>query len=277
MARNVPDAALLLQIISGPDPRMPRSIQTPPPDGLSGLETGVRGMRIGWSADFGRMTPDPAVVASAEAATHALASAGAELAMLTAQIAHPWGDGSMMADLQNAMAQGGYAMEPAGEVPDFPMAEQWLIESSVKGIPCFELPPIKEFLAQHAGLLAPPERLGPRFPPKLQGLPSLDDLHSQLDPIFAQHDVICSPTMATVAPKVPGEWASPYANMYMGTDFTFIANTMGYPAATVPCGLVRGLPVGFQVMGPAGSEATVLRVIRAVEAALPRLGLPPLA
>ena len=92
--------------------------------------------------------------------------------------------------------------------------------------------------------------------------------------VFATHDVICSPTMATVAPVAPAGWASPYSDPYMGTNFTFIANSTGCPAASLPCGLVDGLPVGLQIIGPPGDEATVLRVCRALEAALPALPRP---
>ena len=92
--------------------------------------------------------------------------------------------------------------------------------------------------------------------------------------VFAAHDVICSPTMATVAPIAPAGWATPYADPYMGTNFTFIANSTGCPAASVPCGLVDGLPVGLQVIGRPGDEATVLRVCRALETALPEFPRP---
>jgi Asp-tRNA(Asn)/Glu-tRNA(Gln) amidotransferase A subunit family amidase len=83
--------------------------------------------------------------------------------------------------------------------------------------------------------------------------------------VLRTHDVLCSPTMATVAPVAPDGWATPYADPYMGTNFTFIANSTGCPAASVPAGLVDGLPVGLQVIGRPGDEATVLRVCRAVE------------
>jgi Asp-tRNA(Asn)/Glu-tRNA(Gln) amidotransferase A subunit family amidase len=69
--------------------------------------------------------------------------------------------------------------------------------------------------------------------------------------------------MATVAPTAPSGWASPYADNYMGTNFTFIANSTGCSAASVPCGFVDGLPVGMQIMAPPGDEATVLRLAKA--------------
>ena len=88
--------------------------------------------------------------------------------------------------------------------------------------------------------------------------------------VFATHDVLCSPTMATVAPVAPPGWATPYADSYMGTNFTFIANSTGCPAASVPCGLVDGLPVGLQIIGPPGDEATVLTRVPGDRGARPR-------
>jgi Asp-tRNA(Asn)/Glu-tRNA(Gln) amidotransferase A subunit family amidase len=56
--------------------------------------------------------------------------------------------------------------------------------------------------------------------------------------------------MATVAPIAPDGWATPYADPYMGTNFTFIATATGCPAASVPAAFVDGLPVGVQFIGP---------------------------
>jgi len=86
-------------------------------------------------------------------------------------------------------------------------------------------------------------------------------------------EVLCAPTMATVAPIAPRGWATPYDDPYMGTNFTFLANALGCTAASVPCGLVDGMPVGLQIIGRPDAEATVLRVARAYEHAQPFAGL----
>ncbi len=46
------------------------------------------------------------------------------------------------------------------------------------------------------------------------------------------------------------------------------AAILGWPILTVPMGLVDGLPVGLSIVGPAGSEPTLLAVGRALESAL---------
>jgi aspartyl-tRNA(Asn)/glutamyl-tRNA(Gln) amidotransferase subunit A len=101
------------------------------------------------------------------------------------------------------------------------------------------------------------------------------DLVATMNQVFERHDVVCSPTMAVVAPVAPQGWATAYEDPYMGTNFTFLANSTGRPAASVPCGFASGLPVGMQVIGRPGDEATVLRVCRAFESARPEYPHPP--
>ena len=60
----------------------------------------------------------------------------------------------------------------------------------------------------------------------------------------------------------PAGWASDYSNPFMGTDYTFIANALSLPAVTLPCGLARGLPVGFQIIGRAGGEGVRRALVR---------------
>ena len=46
--------------------------------------------------------------------------------------------------------------------------------------------------------------------------------------------------------------------MYLSDYYTVPMPLAGIPAISIPCGLSDGLPVGFQIAGPAFSEAKIL-------------------
>ena len=56
--------------------------------------------------------------------------------------------------------------------------------------------------------------------------------------------------------------------MYMSDICTIPANLAGLPAISIPCGLSDGLPVGFQLIGPAFSENRMLEAAHALEGAI---------
>jgi aspartyl-tRNA(Asn)/glutamyl-tRNA(Gln) amidotransferase subunit A len=58
LARNVRDAALLLQAIAGYDPRGPAAIAGPVPDFLAACDAPLRGLRIAWSPTLGYAKPE---------------------------------------------------------------------------------------------------------------------------------------------------------------------------------------------------------------------------
>jgi aspartyl-tRNA(Asn)/glutamyl-tRNA(Gln) amidotransferase subunit A len=84
---------------------------------------------------------------------------------------------------------------------------------------------------------------------------------------FEQFDLLISPTSPTVAFPIGSRTADPLA-MYMSDICTIPVNLAGLPAISIPCGLADGLPVGFQLMGPAFSENLVLRAAHALEGAI---------
>ncbi len=87
------------------------------------------------------------------------------------------------------------------------------------------------------------------------------------DAVFAGVDVVVSPTSPTVAFPIGSRTDDPLA-MYMSDVCTIPVNLAGLPALSIPCGLSDGLPVGFQLMGPAFSENTLLRTAHALEQAI---------
>jgi amidase len=82
-----------------------------------------------------------------------------------------------------------------------------------------------------------------------------------LEPVFATIDVLVAPTFGPA-------WKSDLilgGHPAQAAPTTTAPSIAGWPIATVPMGLVSGLPVGFGVIGRPGSEARLLAVGAAVE------------
>jgi len=89
---------------------------------------------------------------------------------------------------------------------------------------------------------------------------------------FRSCDLVATPTSPTVAFRLGERVDDPLA-MYLGDLFTIPFSLAGLPAISIPCGLSEGLPVGFQLGGPAFSENRILDAAYALEQAI---GFEPL-
>jgi aspartyl-tRNA(Asn)/glutamyl-tRNA(Gln) amidotransferase subunit A len=85
--------------------------------------------------------------------------------------------------------------------------------------------------------------------------------------VFEAVDFVVTPTSPTVAFKLGERTADPLS-MYYSDYCTVPMSLAGIPALSMPCGLSDGLPVGFQITGPAFSENRLLDVAHALERAL---------
>jgi aspartyl-tRNA(Asn)/glutamyl-tRNA(Gln) amidotransferase subunit A len=91
---------------------------------------------------------------------------------------------------------------------------------------------------------------------------------------FTKCDAIATPTTPTVAFKL-GEKTDDPLSMYLNDIYTCTANLASMPGISLPCGLSgEGLPIGFQLMGPYWSEATLFRLAHAYEQARPFTARP---
>ena len=88
----------------------------------------------------------------------------------------------------------------------------------------------------------------------------------EFDEAFRRFDALVTPTSPTVAFRL-GEKTEDPVQMYLSDIYTVPVNVAGLPAISVPCGLADGLPVGMQLIGPALSERTLLRIAHAYEQA----------
>jgi aspartyl-tRNA(Asn)/glutamyl-tRNA(Gln) amidotransferase subunit A len=84
---------------------------------------------------------------------------------------------------------------------------------------------------------------------------------------FERVDLIVTPTSPGVAFELGSKTSDPLA-MYLNDYFTVPFSLAGIPGISIPCGLSEGLPVGFQLAGPAFSENRILDAAYALEQAL---------
>ncbi len=230
MVRSVRDAALLLNLLAGYDPRDIRTRRGAIPDFTVGLEAGVRGLRIGAVRDDGSPgdPPTPEATAAWEAGLDALREAGAEIIDLA------------LPELEDLRVVG----------------------SAIIGLEALTYhEPTLRNRPQDLGQF-PRDRLmvayayGPNADVQAQQMRAM--LRARLDRLWERIDVLSTPALAYGAPPL-GE---PRSN----TRFMIPFNALGWPAIVVPSGLTSdGLPLATQIIGRSWDEATVLRAARAVE------------
>ena len=85
--------------------------------------------------------------------------------------------------------------------------------------------------------------------------------------VFASFDLVVTPTSPWAAFELNAKTDDPLA-MYMNDFCTVPMSLAGIPAISIPCGLSEGLPVGFQLAGPAFSEGRLLDAAYALEQAI---------
>jgi aspartyl-tRNA(Asn)/glutamyl-tRNA(Gln) amidotransferase subunit A len=88
-------------------------------------------------------------------------------------------------------------------------------------------------------------------------------IKEEFEKVFKQVDILLTPTAPTPAFKI-GEKQDPLS-MYLSDIYTVPASLAGLPAISVPCGLVKGLPVGLQIIGPQFKDDLVLETAQTYE------------
>lgn len=253
ITQDVRDGAIMMQVISGRDARDPSAIDAPAPDLLSGLDTGIVGLRIGWSADWGVIPAiDSRVLALAERATSIFASAGASVdeASITLPDAQAW---------PVFIGMNEYSYRRTGRLLAFNDEQRALLTPPVQGM-------LRQIEAVGGTLFSAADYT--RLFELRRGLVQW------INGVFSSFDLVCTPTVGQIAPLIPvGEWDQPYTDAYsidhISTNYTYIANVLGLPAASVPCGLVDGMPVGLQIIGPRLADERVFRAAKTFSELMP--------
>jgi aspartyl-tRNA(Asn)/glutamyl-tRNA(Gln) amidotransferase subunit A len=265
-AGNVRDAATLLGVIAGHDPRDATSSAAPVADyaaesDMPLRETGQEGMRIGVPAEYFGEGLDPEVRAAVEQGIAALEAAGAQVKPVSlphTRYAIPayYLVATAEASANLARFDGvryGYR-SPASET----LAAMYR-HSRDEG---FGAEVKRRILLGAYALSAGYYDAYYRKAQQVRRLLAEEFLRA-----FAEVDAIVAPTTPTAAFKLGEKTGDPLA-MYLADIYTVTASLAGICGVTVPCGTTAtGLPVGMQVLAAHFHEGAAFRVARAVEAA----------
>ena len=243
LSRTVGDAALLLQVLSGADPRDPTCLREDTPDFSADLNNGVRGWRIAWSPDLGYAGVDPEVVRVTSEAAQVFQELGAEVEEPQLVVEDPF------PAFWDAFATAAYTSyghllpEHAEEFTDYGLRS-----------------------LQHGASVSGADLS--------RALLRVDLLRRQMENFFDQYDLLLTPTMAVAAFPIeqrPGVIGGKTVEPFWGyLPFTFPINMTGQTASSVPGGFsADGMPIGLHLVGPHGSEAKVLQASAAFEQARP--------
>lgn len=247
MTRTVADAALMLDIVSPPDWRDIYCLPAPEKSFLDGLDGGVAGLKIAFSPNLNGHPVEPDIAAAVEAAAIAFRELGAIV-----EEAEP-----DLADAGDIFTPHWFAIA-AQLVAALPDDKKDLIDPGFAGI----------------------AKVGADYTTAeyLAAVQARRELTFRINRFFQTYDLLLTPTLPLVAfpvglntPKTAEErsWVN-------WTPFSYPFNLSRHPAATVPCGLVDGLPAGLQIVGRHYEDPMVLRAARAFERARP-WPLPPAA
>jgi aspartyl-tRNA(Asn)/glutamyl-tRNA(Gln) amidotransferase subunit A len=96
------------------------------------------------------------------------------------------------------------------------------------------------------------------------------------DAAFGEADVLVAPVAPVVAPRIDADETAYVAQF---VPYCGAANLVGFAGVALPAGQSDGLPIGIQILAPAGADARALRVAHALETAFPvhRVGTPPVS
>ena len=238
MARTIEDLARLLLVLAGENPEVPfpRTV----PDVLSGLDREVKGLRIGWLADWGGAYPmEPGILEACEAALMQLQDLGATVEHMP---------------------------------PPFPAEKLWSAWVTLRamlsagGKRALAEDPAKRALTKPETLWEIEQGLGLSAQAVYEASVIRSRWHAHAARMFQDYDAVVLPT-AQVWP-FPADWRWPeeIAGQKMDTYHRWMevvvpASLIGLPALSVPVGFgAQGLPMGMQIIGRSGDDARIMAI-----------------
>ena len=242
MTRTVRDCAIMLNAISGHDPRDPSSANVPTQDFAEGIESGVEGLRIGIPDDFFYDVIDPQVAEAICQASGILSELGASVERCSLPaLNHALGISSAILVTEAAEVH----LDNLRNRPQD-------IGADVRA-------------RLHLGAVSPAVDY-------LEAQRARAAYNAELADAMRKYDLLLAPAAAVGAPGIDQEFVEISGKrenaLSLMSRLTRPFNLTGQPTISVPCGFTDdGMPIGIQIAGRNWDEATVLRAAYAYEQA----------
>lgn len=251
ITRSAEDAAILLGVMAGLDPRDSTSVDHPVPDYVAGLSKPVKDLKIGIVRQHFDEGLDAQCAARVKASLSALEDAGASLVEVDlpniglsvptyyvvapaecssnlsrfdgVRFGHRSDDPEDLLDLYSRTRGEGFGAEVKRRI----MTGTYVLSAGYYDAYYLKAQKVRQLISR------------------------------DFKNVFENVDVIAGPTAPTTAFAL-GEKTDDPITMYLNDIYTIGANLAGLPGISIPCGFAQGLPVGLHLVGPHFAEETIL-------------------
>ena len=252
MTKSVWDAAAVMEVIAGHDPKDSTTVKTKVPEYTKLLDKDVKGLRIGLPKEYYELIEDEEIKKVLETAVKKYEELGAKIkevslpmtkyALAVYYIIVPSEDSANLARLDGIR----YGIRKgAGNLIDT------YLKSKSEGFP----DEVKRRIM--IGTYTLSAGYYDAYYLKAQKVRTL--ILKELEEVFNEVDILLTPTSPSPAFKIGERIADPL-QMYLSDIMVSPASVAGINAISIPCGFVKNLPVGMQLIGPRMKEEVVLQV-----------------
>ena len=251
ITRSAEDAAMLLSVMAGADPRDSTSVDHPAPDYVAGLGKSLKGLRVGVVRQHFDEGLEPACAAAVREALSSLEREGASLIDVDlpnidlsvptyyvvapaecssnlsrfdgVRFGHRADDPEDLLDLYCRTRGEGFGAEVKRRI----MTGTYVLSAGYYDAYYLKAQKVRQLISQ------------------------------DFKNAFANVDLIAGPTAPTTAFAI-GEKTDDPITMYLNDIYTIGANLAGLPGISIPCGFAEELPIGLQLVGPHFAEEALL-------------------
>lgn len=257
--RTVKDNALVLNAISGHDPKDSTSYKGETPDFTEGIDKGVKGLRIGVPKEyFNEDAKEKGVIESVREAIKLYEKMGAEIV----EVSLPHSRFGIPAYYIIASSEASSNLQRFDGIryghrsENVESLEDIYVKSRSEG---FGLEVKRRIMLGTFSLSS--GFYDAHFKKAAQARTLI---RKDFDTVFVEVDVLVAPTTTTTAYGIGEKIDDPLA-MYMSDILTVPVNLAGVPSLSIPCGFSNNMPVGLQIIGNHFEEQMIYRVAQAFE------------